>query len=135
MTAQGGDVAAFLAAVDEPRRSELAALDALVRKSAPAFAPYVASGMLCYGRYAYRYESGREGVAARVAIAVRAKTISVYVAAVDDEGWLAEQAADTLGKVTVGKSCIGMKRLDDLDQPAFVALLRRAAAIRGPGEV
>lgn len=135
MTAQGGDVAAFLAAVDEPRRSELAALDALVRKSAPAFAPYVASGMLCYGRYEYRYESGREGVGARVAIAVRAKTISVYVAAVDDKGWLAEQAADTLGKVTVGKSCIGMKRLDDLDQAAFVALVRRAATLRGPGEV
>lgn len=128
-------VATFLAGVDEPRRTELAALDALVRAHAPGFSPYVASGMLCYGRYEYRYESGREGVAARVAIAPRAKTISVYVAAVDDKGWLAEQAAATLGKVSVGKSCIGMKRLEDLDRPAFAALLRRAAGLRGPGEV
>ncbi len=128
-------VEAFFAALPEPRRSELRRLHALIVATVPQFTPHVAGSMIGYGPYRYRYDSGREGRASRVALASRAKAISVYVAAADDKGWLAERAAPTLGKVTVGKSCIGVKKVDDLALDAFVDLLRRAAAIRGPGEV
>lgn len=133
--APSGDVETFLTALPEPRRSELRRLHALIVATVPQFAPHVVGSMIGYGPYQYRYESGREGRSSRVALASRAQAISIYVAAADERGWLAERAAPALGKVKVGKSCIGVKKLDDLSTEAFVDLLRRAAAIRGPGEV
>ena len=38
--------------------------------------------------------------------------ISFYICAADEEGYLAEQNADRLGKVRVGKSCIRFNRLE-----------------------
>src|ERR1017187_232751 len=54
--------AEYLAQLEEPRKSEVAALDALIRKNAPKLAPFIHSGMLAYGPWHYKYASGRAGV-------------------------------------------------------------------------
>jgi hypothetical protein len=125
----------FIARVDPAKRDEVATLHALIRKTLPTFAPAVYGAMLGYGAYHYRYASGREGDSYRVAVAPNKSGISVYVNAVDVGGWLAEQARDGLGRASVGKSCIRIKRLADLDLAAFTALLRRVRAATTPGEV
>jgi len=51
----------FLEALDDPRREEVARLHALIVETVPELEPHVASAMLAYGHYRYRYESGREG--------------------------------------------------------------------------
>ena len=127
--------AAYLASLPEPRRAEMKRLHALVTATVPHLAPKVVSGMIAYGSYHYRYETGRTGVSSRIAISSRAGGISVYVSAVDDKGWLAEQAAKALGKIDVGKSCIRVRKVDDLALEAFTDLLRRAGQGRAPGEV
>lgn len=50
--------AEYIAAVDDKRRSEIAALDALIRKHAPKLEPVIMGGMLGYGPFHYRYASG-----------------------------------------------------------------------------
>jgi hypothetical protein len=50
--------AEYIAAVDDERRSDIAALDALIRKHAPTLEPVIAGGMLGYGPFHYRYASG-----------------------------------------------------------------------------
>src|SRR4026207_329667 len=55
--------AEYIAAVDDKRRSDIAALDALIRKHAPKLEPVIMGGMLGYGPFHYRYASGREGEA------------------------------------------------------------------------
>jgi hypothetical protein len=125
----------FISRLDEPKRSELARLHALIQKTLPAFAPSVSATMIGYGKYHYRYPSGREGDSYRVALASNKTGISIYVSAVDAGGWLAEQEKERLGKASVGKSCIRFKRIADIDVAALTRVLRKARNATAPGEV
>lgn len=123
--------AEYLAALDEPRRSECKALDAAIRRAAPKLKPHLAySGtMIGYGPYHYRYATGREGDCPIVALSSRAQYISVYVSGHRKGKSLAEAAQARLGKVSVGKACIRFKRLEDLNLPVLLELVRDASAL------
>jgi hypothetical protein len=125
----------YIAAIQEPKRSEIVELHALIRKTVPAFAPAVGGAMLGYGKYRYRYPSGREGESFRIALSSNKTGISVYVSAVDARGWIAEQAREELGKASVGKSCIRFKRLADIDLAALASVLERTKTAAAPGEI
>lgn len=128
-------VAAYLAKLEEPRRAEVKRLHELISGALPDAEVRVAGALIGYGPYHYRYESGTEGDSFRVSLASRKTGLSIYVAAVDEGGWLAEQAKASLGKARVGKSCIAVKRLEDLDLAGLVTLLKRARKVKAPGEV
>jgi len=128
-------VAQYIADIAEPKRADIAKLHALIQKTLPSFEPAVGSGMLGYGKFHYRYESGREGDTFRIALASNKTGISIYVNAVDEGGWVAEQAKDRLGRASVGKSCIRFKKLSDIDLRALIDVLRHARKVPGAGEV
>ena len=46
--------------LEEPRKSDIKELDAMIRKNAPNLAPHIMSGMLAYGHYHYKGKT-REG--------------------------------------------------------------------------
>ncbi|NUO53749.1 MAG: DUF1801 domain-containing protein [Polyangiaceae bacterium] len=120
----------------EAVRADLRAIDRAVRAAAPKLDVVESGGMLAYGPFTYRYESGREGQSAIVSIAVRKGSVAVYVNSVDAEGiYVAERAAKQLGKVKVGRSCITVKKLVDLDLAVFGNVVRRAAELGGAGQV
>jgi hypothetical protein len=119
--------AEYISAVDDKRRPDIAALDALVRKHAPTLEPVVMGGMLAYGPFHYRYASGREGDACKISIASNASYISMYCFAADANGYVAARYADRLPKAKIGKSCVQFKRLADLDEQALVALIKETA--------
>ena len=126
----------YLDGLAEPRRTEIATLDALIRRTAPDLEPVMAGSMLGYGPFHYRYESGREGDAHRIAVAARKTGISLYVLALTPAGeYLAESRAAAFPKAKVGKSCIRFKRLDDLDLDALRGLLEEAGRLPAPGAV
>jgi hypothetical protein len=113
----------YLAALAEPRRSDLVRLDALIRETVPTLAPFLCAGMLAYGPFHYRYASGREGDWFRVGVASNAQYVSLYACAGDERGYVAERYKDRLPKAKIGKSCVRFKRLADLDLDALRALL------------
>jgi hypothetical protein len=123
----------YIAKIEEPKRSDVAKLHALIKKTVPAYEPAMYGSMIGYGRYQYRYESGREGVSYRIALSSNKTGISVYVCAVDEHGWLAEQAKDELGKASVGKSCIRFKRLADINLAALTTVLKKTKKVAPPG--
>ncbi len=125
---------AYLDAQPEPKRSELRTLDALIQACCPELARVMAGSMIGYGPYHYRYASGREGDSARVCLAANKTGLSVYVAVMDGDSYLPEQAGKRLGKASVGKSCIRVKKLADLDLAVLEEVLRRAAGMKGIGE-
>jgi uncharacterized protein YdhG (YjbR/CyaY superfamily) len=125
---------AYIEALDEPRRSDVRRLHELIRAAAPELQPTTEFGMLGYGRYHYRYASGREGDATVVALASNKRYISLYVHSVLDGRYLAEAYAPQLPKASVGKSCIRVRRAADLD-PAVLTELLRAAVAHPPGEL
>lgn len=55
----------------------------------------------------------------------------MYVCALEGGKYMAEKYKDTLGKVSVGKSCIRFKKLEDLHLPGLKKLLKLAA--KNPG--
>ena len=119
--------AEYVAAVDDKRRSDIAALDALIRKHAPKLEPVIMGGMLGYGPFHYRYASGREGDACKLSIASNASYISLYCFAADAKGYVAERYVDRLPKTSIGKACVRFKKLADLDEKALVALIKETA--------
>lgn len=125
----------YLAALSEPRRTELKALHKAVRQAAPQLKPHVAYNgtMIGYGPYHYKYASGREGDCPIVAISSRAQYISLYVVGHRKGKSLAEAAKAKLGKVSVGKACIRFKKLEDLNLPAALDLIREASVLAENG--
>jgi hypothetical protein len=60
--------------------------------------------------------------------------VSLYMCAGDENGYLAEANADRLGEVSVGKSCIRIRRLQDVDLDVVAELSRRAAELVKSGQ-
>ncbi len=133
MSREATTVTEFLAAVSPPNRAEAKRVHALIREAAPELRPFVAGAMLGYGKFHYRYPTGREGESALISLADRAGGLSLYVNSLKGDRYLAETYATRLGKANVGRSCIRFKRLDDLDRAALVALLREAQTLGGAG--
>ena len=121
--------AEYIAAVDEKRRPDIAALDALIREHAPTLEPVIMDGMLGYGPFHYRFASGREGDACKLSIASNASYVSLYCFASDAKGYVAERYVDRLGKAKIGKTCVMIKKLADLDEKALVALIEETATM------
>lgn len=119
--------AEYLAALTEPRRAEIVALDAVIRKALPKLEPFVHDGMLAYGPIRMRYASGREADWFRVGIADNKAAISLYCCGADADGWVAERYRALLPKAKIGKSCVRFKRLADLDAKVLVKLLKETA--------
>jgi hypothetical protein len=119
--------AEYLAAVDDGRRPDIAALDALIREHAPDLEPVIMDGMLGYGPFHYRYASGREGDACKLSIASNASYVSLYCFATDEDGYVAERYVDRLPKANIGKTCVRFTKLADLDEETLVALIEETS--------
>ena len=118
----------YIERLAEPRQGEIRSLHELIRRTVPELEPTMDFGMLGYGKYHYRYPSGREGDWTLVAVASNKNYISLYVSAsAPDGGYLAETYKDQLPKASIGKSCIRFKRLGDVDQEVLERLLRNVA--------
>ena len=113
--------AEYLAAVDEKRRPDIAALDALIRTHAPELEPVIMGGMLGYGPFHYRYASGREGDAAVVGFSPRVGKLSLYLNDGTDQH---AEALARLGRHSVTKACLHVKRLADVDLEVLAQILQ-----------
>ncbi len=118
----------YIAQVEEERREDIRRLHNLVREEAPKLEPTMEFGMLGYGRYHYRYASGREGDWMKIGIANNKRYISLYCCVADDDGYVAERFRDRLPKANIGKSCVRFKRVSDLDEDVLRELIRATAS-------
>jgi hypothetical protein len=119
------DVQAYFAKIAEPRRTEALQIYQFIREAVPSLEPHVVKGFVGFGRFHYK---GRtcEGEWFKVGMGCNKSSTSVYSCASNDKGMLAEQAADRLGKVTVGRSCIRFKKWSDVDHAALRRLLKES---------
>ena len=117
------EVQAYFNKLEEPRRSEALEIYEFIRSAVPSLEPFALKGFVGFGMFHYK---GRtcEGDWFKVGMACNKSSTSVYSCASNDKGMLAEQVADKLGKVTVGRSCIRFKKWSDVDQAALRKLLK-----------
>ena len=122
-------VSAFIDAVpDAKRREDAKALCALMQRATGEPPKMWGSSIVGFGRYQYRYESGREGEAAVAGFSPRARELVVYLAAdaPDKEALLAR-----LGRHKTGKCCLYIRSLADVDANVLEQLVvGSAAAVR-----
>lgn len=74
-----------------------------------------------FGSYSYTYPSGHSGIAPLIGFSPRKAAISLYVfTGLDEHAHL----LDGLGKFTMGKACIYVKKLSDIDQKVLLSLMK-----------
>ena len=78
-----------------------------------------------FGAYRYTYDSGRSGDAALTGFAIRGKELVVYLSAeAPDQAALLAR----LGKHKMGKACLYLKRLSEVDLAVLERLVRGSVA-------
>ncbi|KAA9008253.1 DUF1801 domain-containing protein [Histidinibacterium aquaticum] len=114
-TTQGteAEALAFLETVEpERRREEGRALDALFRETTGWSPRLWGDSLVGYGRYRYRYESGREGEFLATGFSPRKAHLVLYIMpGYSDLGGLLSR----LGPHKLGKSCLYIRRLETVD--------------------
>ncbi|MGH9252859.1 MAG: DUF1801 domain-containing protein, partial [Acidimicrobiales bacterium] len=124
--AEPKDVTEFVDGIqDEARREDCRALTGLMREITGEEPRLWGSSMVGFGTYHYRYASGREGDWFKVGFASRKSNLTLYLMSgmVGYDDLLAG-----LGPHKTGKSCIYVKRLEDLDLKVLTALIERSVA-------
>ena len=117
------DVAAYLDTVEPAERQAdgrmVAALMARLSGEPPRL---WGPSIIGFGRYHYRYDSGREGDMCRIGFAPRKAELVFYLAGLDDADVMA------LGRHRRGKGCLYVKRLADIDMDVLEALIVQSLA-------
>lgn len=112
----------FLASVDHPRRREdglvlLSFFDRVTGLKPKMWGPSIVG----YGRYHYKYDSGHEGDFMLTGFSPRKSALTIYMM----PGYrdLSEQLA-RLGKHKIGKSCLYINKLDDVDMKVLEEIVQ-----------
>lgn len=110
----------FLAkSVDPSRHADCRSVAAMMR-AATGETALMWGNMVGFGRYVYQYESGRTGEWPVVGFAPRKKDFTLYI--MSGFGRLDVLLAK-LGKHKTGKSCLYIKRLEDVDVKVLTAII------------
>ncbi|MDB5691337.1 MAG: hypothetical protein JWO81_400 [Alphaproteobacteria bacterium] len=115
------DVGAFLASVPDPaRRADAQALCETMARITSEPARLWGPSIVGFGRYHYKYESGREGESMLVGFSPRAKELVLYLGlgAGGRDDLLAR-----LGRHRTGKGCLYLKSLADADSGVLETLI------------
>lgn len=123
----------YFSLLPKDRHDQLMFLDRLIRKTVPKLKPVFVYNMPGYGTFKYTNYKKEVIDWPVVAIASQKNYISVYVCAIQKGQYLAEKYKEQLGKVSVGRSCIRFKNVDDLNLKTLGKVLKEAA--RSPGLV
>ncbi|MFK7843073.1 MAG: DUF1801 domain-containing protein [Sphingorhabdus sp.] len=122
------DVLAFIETAEpEVRREESLKLIELFRKVTGEEPKMWGPSIIGFGSYDYKYESGREGTSPRSAFSPRKAKHSLYLmGAYCTPEARAEQDRlfGLLGKHKVGKSCLYINRLEQVDMNILEELIR-----------
>ena len=82
-------------------------------------------GIIGFGSYHYKYESGREGDSPQIGFSPRKQNITLYIlSGADHENPLLQK----LGKHSTGKVCLYIKRLADVDKKVLQELIKESFA-------
>lgn len=119
-------VTAFLNAIaDEERRKDCKALTRLMQEVTGETPAMWGTSIVGFGRYHYRYDSGREGDWFLAGFAPRKQDLTLYITAGFDRY---AALMKRLGKHKTGRSCLYIKRLADIDEGVLRELVSASVA-------
>jgi hypothetical protein len=119
--ATGASVTAYLNAIaDKQKRADCRKIAKMMRDATAERARMWGGSLVGYGSYDYKYASGREGTWFICGFSPRAQNITIYIM----PGFLGfKKLMNKLGNYKAGKSCLYIKKLEDVDQKALNELI------------
>jgi Domain of unknown function (DU1801) len=125
-TETNADVAAFVAAItDAVQRADAEMLIETMAKKSGHPPKMWGPSIIGFDSYHYKYDSGREGDSLRIGFSPRKGQTVLYL--MDGYHDHADQLA-RLGKHKMGKSCLYIKRLSDVDQAVLGEMIAGSLA-------
>ena len=114
----------FLNAVEHPQRKEdgfelLRIMGDITKEKPVMWGPSI----IGFGSYHYKYESGREGDMPLTGFSPRKQSLTVYIMPGFDEY---EEILGRLGKHRIGKSCLYINKLADVDISVLKELIAKS---------
>lgn len=117
----GAPVAAFLDGIEDARKRADAWRLVELMETATGEPPALWGGSIVgFGSYHYRYASGHEGDAPLIGFSPRARAFSLYL---NCDAELERDRFDRLGKHKMGKGCLYVTRLSDVDEGVLRELI------------
>jgi hypothetical protein len=119
-------VDAYLAAIDgDERRQDCRAIAALMARVTGKAPVMWGAGIVGFDQYHYIYASGREGDAPCTGFSSRKGDISVYLSASNEAQ---DALLARLGRHKMGKSCLYIRKLADVDTAVLEQLVAASVA-------
>jgi hypothetical protein len=120
-------VEAYIEAIDDlARREDCRTLVKLMCKAAKTGPKMWGTSIVGFGKYHYKYPSGHEGETCLTGFSSRKPAISIYLACGAGDQFATVLAG--LGKHKMGKGCLYVKRLADIDQAVLAKLITMSVA-------
>jgi Domain of unknown function (DU1801) len=111
---------------DAQRRADCLELIELMHAVTGHEAVMWGAAIIGFGKYQYHYESGRKGEWMLIGFSPRKNDLSLYLMS----GVESHQALlDKLGKYKMGKSCLYLKRLADVDKTVLKQLITASVKV------
>lgn len=110
------------------KRQDAKTIEKLMRKVSGQAPKMWGSAIVGYGTYHYTYASGREGDWMQIAFSPRKQNLTLYLM----PGYQFPQMKDLLaklGKHSIGKGCLYIKKLADVDVKVLEQLMRESLKI------
>lgn len=116
------NVADFLNAIEnEEQKNDSFKIVELMRRVTNSEPKMWGNSIIGFGIYKYKYKSGREGEWFLTGFSPRKKEISLYIMSGFSNY---NEILGKLGKIKTGKSCLYIKRLNDIDQNKLEKLIK-----------
>lgn len=107
---------------DKTRRDDCFAVLEMMREVTKEEPAMWGSSIVGFGRFRYKYESGREGEWPIAAFSPRKSDLTLYFM----PGFDIAPEMDRLGKYKTGKSCLYIKKLSDVDAKVLKQLVTKS---------
>lgn len=119
-----GDVEAFLSSVpDERKREDSFTILDLMQQATGKEPEMWGDSIIGFGSYHYKYKSGREGDWFLTGFSPRKQNLTLYIMSGFDEY---DQLLSKLGKHSTGKSCLYIKKVEDVDVDVLKELVQKS---------
>lgn len=116
----------FIEKLESPKKKEDAYRLLEIFKEVSGYEPKMwGPSIIGFGSYHYTYESGHSGVAPLVGFSPSKARFSLYLLPVEEDK---KDLVNKLGKVKLGKSCIYVNKLADIDLEVLKEMIRFSIA-------
>lgn len=119
---------------DEQRRSDALVVNKLMKKITGDKPVMWGPSIVGFGKYVYKYSSGRTGEWMITGFSPRKDALTIYLLTGFGEG-IFDDLLTKLGKFTTGKGCLYIKKLSDVDEKVLETLVKKTVTAIKSGKL